>query len=99
MMWLTFFWPAIVAMPVALVSFLTLLLRATRGSGPIRPGCGFGSSHPAGEQRSAQPAREDPLAIVRERYARGQIDHAELEQRIEGLLRSEPMEHARSRER
>ena len=31
----------------------------------------------------------DPLEVVRERYARGEIDHEELEQYLSNLLRSE----------
>ena len=95
MMWHTFFWPAIVVIPAAMVVVVTAFRRAGGRSGPMGPGCGFGSSHPAGEKRAERPAQEDPLAIVRERYARGEIDHAELERRVEGLLRSEPTEPAR----
>lgn len=33
--------------------------------------------------------KRDPLEVVRERYARGEIDHEELEQCLSDLLRSE----------
>ncbi len=33
--------------------------------------------------------KRDPLEVVRERYARGEIDHEELEQYLSNLLRSE----------
>ena len=94
MMWHTFFWPVLVVIPVMLAFAVTVFRRAAGRSGPMGPACGFGPAHPAADERTERPVREDPLAIVRERYARGEIDHAELEQRVEGLLRSE--EPARS---
>ncbi len=99
MMWHTSFWPVLVVIPVALAFAVSVFRRAAGRSGPMGMGCGFGPSHPAQDGRTERPAREDPLAIVRERYARGEIDHAELERRVEGLLRSEETEPARSRER
>jgi hypothetical protein len=35
------------------------------------------------------PADSDPLATLRERYARGEIDESEFERRVEGLLETE----------
>ncbi len=99
MMWHTFFWPAIVVIPVAMVVVVTVLRRPAVRSGPMAPGRGIGSSQTEGEKRAEQPARDDPLAIARERYARGEIDHAELERRVEGLVRSEPAAPGRSWER
>ncbi len=99
MMWHTSFWPVLVVIPVALASAVTVFRRAVGRSGPMGPGCGFGPSRPVRDERQEQPAREDPLVIVRDRYARGEIDHAELEKRVEGLLRTEETAPARSRER
>ena len=99
MMWHTFFWPVLVVIPAVIAFAATVLRRAFGRSGPMGMGCGFGPSHPIAEKTTEPPAREDPLAIVRERYARGEIDHAELERRLEGLLRSEPTGLARSGER
>jgi hypothetical protein len=39
----------------------------------------------------------DPLTILRERYARGEIDEAEFERRVERLLETESIEAARRR--
>ncbi len=99
MMWHTSFWPVLVVIPVVIALVVTVARRFAPGHGTMGMGCGFGPSHPIAEKTTEIPAREDPLAIVRERYARGEIDHAELERRIEGLLRSEPTELARSKER
>ncbi|MDA8313651.1 MAG: SHOCT domain-containing protein [Actinomycetota bacterium] len=99
MMWHTSFWPVLVVIPVVIALVVTVARRLAPGHGAMGMGCGFGPSHPIAERTTEPPAREDPLAIVRERYARGEIDHVELDQRIEGLLRSEPTELARSKER
>jgi hypothetical protein len=39
----------------------------------------------------------DPLTILRERYARGEIDEAEFERRVEGLLETDSIEATRRR--
>ena len=99
MMWHTSFWPVFVVIPVVIALVVSVARRFAPGHGAMGMGCGFGPPHPIAEKTTEPPAREDPLAIVRERYARGEIDHVELDQRIEGLLRSEPTELARSKER
>ena len=100
MMWHTSFWPVLVVIPVVIALVVSVARRFAPGrSGPMGMGCGFGSSRPEGDERTERPVREDPLAIVRESYARGEIDHAELDQRVEGLLRSEETESARPWER
>ena len=58
---------------------------STRRSGSW-PGPGL----PARGAQFGVPVREDPLLTLRERYARGEIEFAEFEQRVEGLLRTEP---------
>jgi len=40
----------------------------------------------------------DPLSILRERYARGEIDEAEFERRVERLLETDSIEAARRRQ-
>jgi uncharacterized membrane protein len=53
------------------------------GGNAMRPSCG------AGSQRSnleAPTDQRDPLEIVRERYARGEIDHDELERYLDNLV-------------
>ena len=99
MMWHTSFWPVFVVIPVVIALVVSVTRRFAAGHGAMGMGCGFGPPHPIAEKTTEIPAREDPLAIVRERYARGEIDHAELDQRVEGLLRSEETESARPWER
>jgi hypothetical protein len=58
----------------------------------IGPGCMGRSRTTPGRPPSgleAPKAAADPLEIVRERYARGEIDHNELERYLDHLLRSE----------
>ena len=58
---------------------------STRRSG-LWPDPGLGA-------RGAQfgiPVKEEPLLTLRERYAPGEIEVAEFEQRVGGLLRTEP---------
>ncbi|WP_324756106.1 SHOCT domain-containing protein [Haloarcula sp. GH36] len=45
----------------------------------------------AAGDRSAetQPTESTPVATLRERYARGEIDESEFERRVEGLLETE----------
>lgn len=54
-------------------------------------------STPPGESRV--DAGDDPVAVLRERYARGQIDEEEFERRLDRLLATEPDELHRERER
>lgn len=51
----------------------------------------------SGESR--EDAGNDPVAALRERYARGQIDEEEFERRLDRLLATEPDELHRERER
>jgi len=53
------------------------------GGNAMRPSCGAGSQRGDLEARSDQ---RDPLEIVRERYARGEIDHDELERYLDNLV-------------
>lgn len=54
-------------------------------------------STPADESRA--DAGDDPVAVLRERYARGRIDEEEFERRLDRLLATEPGELHRERER
>ncbi|MGC8511038.1 MAG: SHOCT domain-containing protein [Acidimicrobiales bacterium] len=50
--------------------------------------------------RQPEPAPvEDPLTILRERFARGEIDLREFETRVERLLRADPLESDRRPDR
>jgi Predicted membrane protein (DUF2078). len=42
------------------------------------------------EDRSSSTDERDPLETLRDRYARGDIDEAELERRLDALLETEP---------
>jgi uncharacterized membrane protein len=44
---------------------------------------------------STPPSTDDVLAILRERYARGELDDTEFEQRVDRLLETGTIEHAR----
>ncbi len=52
----------------------------------------YGAEDAPGE--SARDEREDALATLRERYARGDIDEAEFERRVERLLETESVDRA-----
>lgn len=47
----------------------------------------------------AEPAGDDPLAVLRDRYARGEITEEEFERRLDRLLATEPDELNRERDR
>lgn len=55
-----------------------------------RPGSGRGPDPEKGGAQSGRPGPEDPVLTLRERYARGEIDVVEFEQRLDGVLRTEP---------
>ena len=70
---------------VGAVVLLALLLPALRSSG--RFGLGEGDTPPL----AARPREDRALALLRERYARGELDTAEYEERRH-RLRDEPLE-------
>jgi uncharacterized membrane protein len=53
------------------------------GGNAMRPSCGAGIQR--GDLEAPRDQR-DPLEIVRERYARGEIDHDELERYLSNLV-------------
>jgi uncharacterized membrane protein len=55
------------------------------------------SRRESGRQLDRLPKAEDPLAVLRERYARGEIDHDEFERHLGGLLRTETPDSASRR--
>ncbi len=78
-------WPMFVMMPVMLALVGLAAWRAERS--PLGS-CGAARGRPtAGRMPAATP---DPLVTLRERFARGDLDIAEFEERVVGLLRSEP---------
>ncbi|MDA8040209.1 MAG: SHOCT domain-containing protein [Actinomycetota bacterium] len=95
MMWGSFPWPMLLVIPamIAVALFMSLRLMSQRSRSALGgwgPGCGFGHAPGAPGELAEPPAREDPMMTLRERYARGEIDIAEFEQRVDGLLRTEP---------
>lgn len=75
----------VVVVPAAVLLLLIVVLVALR----LGVGSGRSSARDTGEEISHP---EDPMAILRERLAQGDIDLPEFERRVEGLLRSDPAE-------
>ena len=85
-------WPVLFVIPVMIAMVVFMALRSGFGRGSMGPGCGFGAPSARPEELAKSPAAEDPLVTLRERYARGEIGKAEFEDRLDGLLRSDPGE-------
>ena len=89
-----FAWPMLLVVPVVMGLGFIMLTRVMRAGGGPMAGCGWGPrdgdrGH-LGSGTAALGPVADPLTIIRERYARGEIDHEELERRLADLLDSEP---------
>ncbi|WP_121822089.1 SHOCT domain-containing protein [Halostella salina] len=54
-----------------------------------------GATDDAGEQAAAE---DDPLTVLRDRYARGEIGRDEFERRLDDLLETDPVERERDRD-
>ena len=83
----------LVGFAVMLIGVMVALRFVAGGAGQraMGPGC-MGRARTPGRPASgleAPKAAGDPLEIVRERYARGEIDHDELERYLDHLLTSE----------
>ena len=88
-------WAPMLFFPVMVLVVLAVV--ATAVTRAARTGCG--ASWPPRRNRArrlsqdeppaASRAQEDPLVVLRERYARGEMDHDEFERTVEGLLRTE----------
>ncbi|GAC1341137.1 MAG: hypothetical protein NVSMB29_11150 [Candidatus Dormibacteria bacterium] len=82
-------WPLLVIpvlMGVAMMSFMALRL----AGGGIGPGCGMGAHRNPNPVPAPTPTPPDPMVTLRDRWARGEIDSAEFDSRLDGLLRSDP---------
>ena len=84
-------WPVLFVIPMTAMVVL-MAIRLPHHRGTMEPGGGLGASPAATGGVAAFPPAEDPLVILRECGARGEIDLPELESRLEGLLGSEPSE-------
>lgn len=58
-----------------------------------------GERDPNASREPRADGEDDPLAVLRARYARGEITEEEFERRLERLLATEPEELARKRRR
>jgi hypothetical protein len=88
--WGFFPWPVLFVIPVMIAMAVFMAVR--HGRGGMGPSCGAGPDRTPPEQLATPPAKEDPMVTLRERYARGEIDVTEFEQRVEGLLHTESKE-------
>ncbi len=82
----------LVGFAVVLVGVMMALRFVAGGAGRSARGPCMGRARSPGRPASgleAPKAASDPLEIVRERYARGEIDHDELERYLDNLLTSE----------
>lgn len=89
-MWGFFFWPFMFMVPIMIIMTVLMVGRSMFSHGRAGFGCGLAASGPRPKGQSVSEAHEDPIVTLRERYARGDIDGDEFEQRLDGLLRSEP---------
>ncbi len=87
-----FTWPMLL-MPVLILIGMTIVLSLATRTHRDHIGLGIGRgchTHRHNDQRSAQSiVREDPIVILRERFARGDIAIEEFKLRVDELLRSE----------
>ena len=89
--WGFFPWPVLFVIPMVAMA-VYMVTRLVHHDGAMGPRCGVGAQPaPAVGPAASRPA-EDPLVVLRDRFARGEIDLPELEARIEGLLRTDPSE-------
>lgn len=86
--WAMLIFPLILVIVAAVAA--TAVIRAARtGSGWRPPGRNRPGLPHEDTVPMADRARPDPLIVLRERYARGEISHDEFTRTVEGLLRTE----------
>jgi uncharacterized membrane protein len=76
-------------MMVLVVVGVVALVYAIQGSHWPRL-AGRRSTLTGGDWEQGQVSGRDPLVVLRERYAAGEIDQEEFERRVETLLRTDP---------
>ncbi len=89
--WGFFPWPVLFVIPMMAMAVL-IAIQLSHHRGAMGPRCGFVASPTTSVDVVALPPAEDPMVILRDRFARGEIDLPEFETRLEGLLRTEPNE-------
>jgi len=82
-------WVAMVIMMALVVVGVVALVYAIQGSHWPRL-TGRRSTLTRGDLEQGQVSERDPLVVLRERYAAGEIDQEEFERRVENLLRTDP---------
>lgn len=85
-------WPLLIVMPLLMVAAgVTMMIVMTHGRhGPFRGPGPHGAGREQEHGHDQRRAGEDPLAVLRERYARGEIGHDEFERYLDRLVRTEP---------
>lgn len=96
--------PMVIMSLLLLAAVVTAVLLLTTSRRRAPGGAGRGGDQASLNSRDNPPAREatgDPMAQLREQYARGEIDHDELDRHLEDLLGStrEDSDTVRQRER
>ncbi len=85
--WGFFPWPVLCVIPMIVAAVFMASRRRTMGHG-----CQVAAPPDAASSQPVPASTEDPLAVVRERFARGEIDLREFQTRMEHLLRTDPLE-------
>ena len=86
-------WPLMMLMPLVMVAglvFAAWMLGGVLGLGPRATRGGRRGRQPLRPGSQEGGTLEDPLSVVRERYARGEISHDELDSYLDTLLRTDP---------
>lgn len=85
-------WPLMIVMPLVMLAgfvFLAWMVGGMLGVGPRSARRAHHDLQPQAD-RQESGGREDPLAVMRERYARGEIGHEEMDRYLDRLLRTDP---------
>jgi uncharacterized membrane protein len=92
--WGLFPWPVLFVIPMIVAAVFMARRRGTMGHG-----CHVIAPPSTAMSQSVPAPAEDPLVVLRERFARGEIDLREFETRVEYLLRADPLEPDRRPDR